>query len=293
MSNQKNINISVQNIKNKCDLKCSYNFKYHESNITAKNNDVFISLSYDNSSVAPVLYNNEKYTVSSIMITCPSIHVFNGIKEAAEIIIVHVPVKGGNHLSVAIPIKASTESSSASILLNEIIQNVATNAPKSGESTNINLTGFTLDKIVPNKPFYSYTNNNMDWIVFGNLEAIPLNNKILEILKKIIKPFSIPTQGSELFFNSSGPNTTSSLGEGIYISCQPTGSSVEETTVSYDKNEVSYDLGNNPTFVLIFQIFISCLIFIILFFILNFLYTLITSSASKLSTLKIPKFNSK
>jgi carbonic anhydrase len=293
MSNQKNINISVQNIKNKCDLKCSYNFKYPESNITAKNNDVFISLSYDNTSVSPVLYNNEKYTVSSIMITCPSIHMFNGINEAAEIIIVHVPVKGGNQLSVAIPIKASTESSSASSILSEIIQNVSSNAPKSGESTNINLSGFTLDKIVPNKPFYSYTNNNMDWIVFGNLEAIPLNNKILEILKKIIKPFPIPTQGSELFFNSSGPNTTSSLGEGIYISCQPTGSSVEETTVSYDKNEMSYDLMNNPTFIIIFQIFISCLIFIILFFVLNFLYKFITSSALKLSTIKIPNFNSK
>ena len=133
----------------------------------------------------------------------------------------------------------------------------------------------------------------MDWIVFGNLEAIPLNNKILEILKKIIKPFPIPTQGSELFFNSSGPNTTSSLGEGIYISCQPTGSSVEETTVSYDKNEMSYDLMNNPTFIIIFQIFISCLIFIILFFVLNFLYKFITSSALKLSTIKIPNFNSK
>ena len=43
-NNPPNINISVQNIQGKCDLKCSYNFKYPESNTTAKNNGVFISL---------------------------------------------------------------------------------------------------------------------------------------------------------------------------------------------------------------------------------------------------------
>ena len=36
MSTQ-NINIAPQNISGKCDLKCAYNFKYSESNSTARN----------------------------------------------------------------------------------------------------------------------------------------------------------------------------------------------------------------------------------------------------------------
>ncbi len=36
MSNE-NINIAMKNITGKCDLKCSYNFKYSEGNSTATN----------------------------------------------------------------------------------------------------------------------------------------------------------------------------------------------------------------------------------------------------------------
>jgi hypothetical protein len=291
-NNPPNINISAQNVEGKCDLKCSYNFKYPESNISAKNNGSFINLTYDNTSVSPVTYNTEKYTVSSIMITSPSIHLFNGSLEAAELTINHVPVKGGNQLSVSIPIKSSSESSTASNLIADIIQSVATNAPSNGESTSINIPGFTLDKIVPNKPFYSYTSNSIDWIVFGDLEAIPLNSSILNTLGQIIKPFPIPTPGAGLFFNSSGPNTSLGSPEGIYISCQPTGSSEEEIGVEYSKNTVSYDLSSiltNPNTAILFQIVIGCIVFIMLFLVLNYVYTYLTSDAPKIPTFNIPK----
>lgn len=295
-NNQPNINISPQNVKGKCDLKCSYNFKYPQSNTTAKNNGSFINLTYDNSSVPPVIYNSEKYTVSNIMITCPSIHLFNGALEAAEIIIVHVPVKGGNQLAVSIPMKSSSESSTASAIITELIQDVANNAPSQNESTNVNISGFTLDKVVPNKPFYSYSSPGFDWIVFGDLESIPINSNILTTLGKIIKPFPIPTQGDSLFYNSTGPNTTMGVGDGIYISCQPTGSSEEETEVTYAKNTTSYDLStmiDNPNVFLVFQVIISCIIFIIVFFILNYIYTYITSDAAKIPSFNIPRISLK
>jgi hypothetical protein len=297
-NNQPNINISVQNIQGKCDLKCSYNFKYPESNVTAKNNGVFISLTYDNSSVPPVTYNAEKYTVSTIMITCPSIHLFNNSLEAAEIVIEHIPVKGGNNLLVCVPIKLSSESSTASNLITEIIQSVANNAPAQGDSTNINISEFTLDKIIPNKPFYSYTSGNNDWIVFSNLEAIPLNSSTINALSKIIKPFPIPTPAENgLFYNSSGPNSIiGNVGEGIYISCKPTGSSQEETAVTYETNTTSYDLStmlNNPNVAIIFQVIIGCIVFILVFLILNYVYTYFTSDAAKLPSFNIPKFSMK
>ena len=291
-NNPPNINISSQNIEGKCDLKCSYNFKYPESNVSAKNNGAFISLTYDNSSVPPVTYNTEKYTVSTIMLTSPSIHLFNGSLAAAEFTIVHSPVKGGNQLAVSIPIKSSSESSTASNYITDIVQGVATNAPSSGGSTNINIPGFTLDKIVPNKPFFSYTNNNLDWIVFGDLEAIPLNSSILKSLGQIIKPFPIPMPKTSLFFNSSGPNTSLGSPDGIYISCQPTGSSEEETAVEYTKNTVSYDLSSiltNPNTLIVFQIIIGCIVFVLLFLFLNYVYTYLTSDSPKLPSFNMTK----
>jgi hypothetical protein len=293
----KNINISSQNISGKCDLKCAYNFKYSESNSTAKNNGVMISLTYDNSNIPPVLYNNQKYNVSNIYLTCPSIHTFNNSQASAEIVIEHTPVVGGPQLNVAIPITSSSESSTASNLINEIIQSVATNAPSQGNSTNLNLSGFTLDNIVPNKPFYSYTDTgNNEWIVFGILYAIPLNSNTLNTLSKIIKDFPLPMTGKTIFFNSSGPNTSGKIGDGIYISCKPTGSSEEETAVEYTKNTPSYDFSNmlnSPIFKILFQIIFGFIIFIFLFLMFNYIYTFITTGNTKLPTIpKIPGVNS-
>ena len=288
MSTQ-NIDISPQNVSGKCDLKCAYNFKYSESNSTARNNGIMIALSYDNSSVPPVLYNNEKYNVTNILITCPSTHTFNGAQAPAEIVIEHTPVTGGGQLFVAIPFSSSSESSTASNLVTEIIQSVATNAPSEGDSTNLSLTGFTLQNVVPNKPFFSYTDtDNNDWIVFGMLSAIPLSSNTLKTLGQIIKPFPLPMTGNSLFFNSSGPNSSGSVGDGIYISCKPTGSSEEETEVEYTKNTPSYDLStimNSPTASLIIQIIIGCILFVIIFLIFNYIYSWITTGATKLPSL--------
>jgi carbonic anhydrase len=284
-----NINISRENVLGKCDLKCAYNFKYPESNSIAKNNGVNISLTYDNSSITPVLYNNQKYTVSNITIMCPSIHLFNGAQAPAEIVVEHISVAGGPILSVAIPISSSSDSTTASNIITEIIQSVATNAPSEGETTNLNLTGFTLENIVPSKPFYSYTDtNNNEWIVFGILEAIPLNSNTLTTLGQIIKPFSISTTGSSLFLNSSGPNSSGNIGGGIYISCKPTGSSEEEIPVEYTKNTTSYDISNllnSPVTKTIIQIILGSIIFIILFALINYAYTFITTGTRKVPSI--------
>ena len=285
----KNINISRKNVQGKCDLKCSYNFKYTESNSTAKNNGVMISLTYDNSRVSPVMYNNNKYTVTKIDIMSPSIHIFNGSKTDAEIVIEHSAVKGGPTLKVGIPIKSSSESSTASNLITQVLQTVATNAPRQGDSSNLNLSGFTLENIVPKKPFYSYTESETtEWIVFDALESIPLNKSTLATLKKIIKPFPVPTPGNKLFLNSKGPNTGTSIGDGIYISCNPVGSSEEKTAVEYTKNTPSYDLSNifeNPATKIFFQIILGCIIFFLVFLFISYAYRFITGSTlSTLST---------
>jgi hypothetical protein len=287
-----NIDISRKNVIGKCDLKCAYNFKYSQSNSTAKNNGVNITLTYDNTSVPPVLYNNQQYTVSNVVINCPSVHYFNGAQVGAEITIEHGPVKGGQNLYVCIPIISSTESSNASVLLNEIIESVATNAPVEGESTNLNLSDFNLQNVVPNKPFFSYTDDkNNDFIVFGFLESIPLSSNTLTTLSQIIQPFPISTLGSSLFYNSSGPNSTGNIGGGIYISCSPTGASEEEVPVDYSKNTTTYNFSNmlqSPIFKLIFQLIIGLMLTIIVFSVISYIYSFLTSGAAKLPSM--PKF---
>ena len=281
-----NINISPKNITGKCDLKCSYQFKYEESNSMAKNNGVVINLTYDSRSIYPVTYNSQKYNVSSISIVSPSIHIFNDKKMPGEILIEHTPMNGGNILNVCIPFVASSESSSASDLITEIIKKVSTNAPSEGETTNINL--ITLQKIVPRKPFYVYNNKSTDYIVFGAIDAIPLSLSIIQTLKQIIKPFSLSTPGESLFYNSKGPISGLQLGDGIYISCQPTGSSQEEISVTYEKNSSSFDFSNiteSPVFKLIILILIGCLLFLLVFYGISILYDKLILDSPKLQKL--------
>lgn len=280
----KNINISSKNITGKCDLKCSYQFKYQESSSSAKNNGVVINLTHDSRSIPPVTYNTQKYNVSNISIVSPSIHIFNDIKTPGEILIEHMPIDGGNVLNVCVPFVSSTESSLASDLISEIIKKVSTNAPREGETTNLNL--ITLEKIVPRKPFYVYNNETTDYIVFGSIDAIPLTSSTIQTLKKIIKPFALSTPGNSLFYNSKGPISGVPLGDGIYISCQPTGSSQEEISVTYDKNSSSFDFSNiteSPVFKIIFLILIGCSLFLLVFYGISILYDKLILDSSKSS----------
>ena len=287
------INVSSQNVYGNCYLKCSYNYEYPQSNSVAKNNGVFLSLSYDKGTTSPVIYNTRNYYVSKINIYSPSLHKFNDSYVAAELVIEHAPEIGGDLLYVCVPIVTSTNSTDASTILTDIIQSVATNAPAMNESTNLNLSNFNLNNIVPNKPFFSYAGTAGligQVIVFANLNAIPLNDTILKRLSKIIKPYPITVSGGDLFLNTKGPNSAPVTKQGIYISCQPTGSSKEETTVSYSKNNVNYNLTsifNNPTIVSVLQVLMGCLLFILIFYMLNYGYNYFTSNNS--SPIKLPK----
>jgi len=279
-----NINISANNVTGKCDLKCSYAFKYSESDSTAKNNGVVINLTYDSRNVPPVVYNNEKYNVSTIDIFSPSLHKFNDNLMPGEIMIEHVPLKGGNNMTVCIPFISSSESSNASNVITEIIEKVATNAPSEGDSTNLNISNFNLQNIIPRKPFYAYSTGNNDYIVFGALDAVPLSSSTITTLQQIIQPQPLLMPIAPLYYNSTGPKSGLQIGDGLYISCQPTGSSQDETAVSYDKNSSSYDFSNiynSPMFKLIIMIIIGCILFIIVFYGINVFYNYLSDDAPK------------
>ena len=252
--------------------------------------DIQISLTYDNSTTSPVLYNNQKYKVSKFCLYSPSLNIFNNKNVNGELIVEHIPELGGNNLYVCVPIIQSTNTSTASDLITQIIQKVSTNAPSSGDSTNLNISGFSLETIIPKKPFFSYTNTSSmpgDYIVFGVMDAIPLSNETLKTFGSIIKPYTLTMSGGNLFFNPNGPNNLENE-EDIYISCQPTGSSEEQTDITNYKNDTTSDFSsilNNAMFKKIIKILIACILFIFIYLIINYIYGYITGEP-----VKIPNF---
>ena len=105
-ANQKSMDINKQSIYGKCNLTCSFSFKYENSNSTAKNNEFFIGVSYDKKTSPPVTFKYQPYNVSQIKVYSPSLHLYDGAKVPAEIIIEHDPAKGGSMLCVCIPIRS-------------------------------------------------------------------------------------------------------------------------------------------------------------------------------------------
>lgn len=258
------INISSENVTGNCDLKCNYSLNYSTSNCVAQNNGFYIQLSYDATKMPPVTYNNNKYNVQDVTIFSPSIHQFNGSLSPAEIVISHFPVSGGVPMNVAIPIIQSGDSTTASGILQQIINGVSTGAPSQGETTNLNnITNFNLENIVPLKPYYSYNDTKNDWIVYGNENAISLNQQTLTTLSQIIQPLPnvMCPSGPLIFYNNSGPSKKAS-NEGIYIDCKPTGFSEEETYITENKSTIKNDLFSGD-YSYILNILLYCISFII------------------------------
>lgn len=284
------MNISPDNISGECNLKCAYSFNYPISNCTATNRNNFISLTYDTSSIPAVQFNSASYNVSQILITAPSMHQFNGETVDAEILIGHTPILGGNPLNVCIPIIQGGSVTKATTIIESIISTISTQAPATGDSTNIILDNFTLNSIVPTTTFYSYSDVNKDqFIVYGINNAINISQTLLDSLQSIIKPYTQFLSGPSLFINTEGP-TNQNTGDGqIYIDCQPTGNSEEITEVTNVKPSVKMDftfdsIMKNPVIMFIFS---SLLTIIILYA----LYYLITYLSNGNYSIKMPKFS--
>ena len=263
----KEINISADNVIGECELKCAYTHKYLNSSCNATNNGNVILLSYDKTSTHPVIYNNNKYDVGQVAIYAPSIHKYNGDLIDGELIITHNPILGGAAFSVAIPIIQSTVSTTATTLLSEIIMGVSNGAPKNGDQTTLSLSNYSLTHFIPKKPFYNFTDttNNVEYVAFDKENSIDLSQQVLTTLKSIISNYSNNAEGSDLFYNKKGSNSSSTNENDIYISCLPTGNSEETVDVMYDKPSTSVDVFSSP----IFKYLVGALIFILSFYIIQ------------------------
>ena len=283
--NPKVMNISRDNVFGKCDLKCSYSFKYPQSRLTIKNNNTELSMNYENGNMPPVVYNDQNYNVTRMILVSPSLHLFEGKKAVAELLIEHTPEKGGKPLYVCIPITNSGDTTSATNLLYNVIKSASMRTPKQGDSTVLNDSNFTLQNIVPSKPYFSYTGmygqTMCDYIVYGILYAIPLPSDSTNTLKKIIKPFSLQLTGGKLFYNSNGPNTTAKR-QGIYIDCVPTGPGTQKVSnVASASVETSSRIGggsqDNSQMIYAVVTIIGIIVLILVFYALSYFFNKISN----------------
>ncbi len=276
------IDISISKIKGKCDLKCAYSFRYSNSSCVATNRGNYVSIAYDKSSTSPVVYNSTGFDVQEIRLYTPSLHSYSGTKTDAELIIIHSSPSGSNPLLVCIPIRSNNSTSVSSLLFQKIIDTMISSAPSNGETTTVNVSRFNLSTIVPKKPFFSYSatepyqpcSASVDYIVYSSNEvSLDISADTLSKLKKIIKsnPYDVK-KGQNLFYNEKGPGKGNSVGDDIYIDCQPVNSSKETvdvitdlgTNVNYNKS-IKELLNNN-----IVKMLLGSFLFIIILFLVKY-----------------------
>ena len=229
-----------------CDLKCKLIANYGNSTATIINGEMSklsresiqgISLGDYTSKETKVKYNNISIdSTIQVAILTPSIHLFNKQKTAAELVILH---KGnGKNLAICIPIITNTSTNTLSNILTPHNLNTI---PTKGDNTVVSIEYNLNDYIKHYIPYYAYTgtlffigsDKECEYIVFDKKNAINLDNKIIQIINKIINKKSLytaqNTDNTRLYYNSKG--VSSSASDDIYISCNPVGHKGSE---SYD-----------------------------------------------------------
>lgn len=293
------IDINLQDVVGKCDLKCAYNFKYPNSSCVVTNRGDYVSISYDAMSVAPVTYNQVGYNVKEVRIYVPSLHSFDGNKVSGEIIIVHTSNKGTKPLLVCVPLLKNSSTSQASTILDNIVNAMGSSATSDGESTTVNIDDFTLDAFVPKVPFFSYTaiqpyqpcTGEVDLIVFSSkTNPCYISDASLTKLTSIIAANAYDIKsGPALFYNSKGPGLGGGIDE-IYIDCKPVNQSSEMTTTttgSTQSKPIDFNsIINSP----LFQILIGSLLFIFIIFVFK---GIVGALGGKSSKINLPNFFNK
>ena len=260
-------NIETDKKYESCIEKCSYNFKYPKTYLKIMNMDTYLLMKFLDpldEKLTKVTYNNADYKIRGIFLLWPSMHNFNGKKVDGELIVQHIS-NTGKILWVCVPIKKSEYSSTQA--LSNILDESSKLANKSNMEFSYQNDDFSLQDLIPQKPFYSYTLNSVEdvaFIVFDPINAINIDSKkFTDIFQKIIKENkgSFPTTDL-IYYNEKGPNLDK-LNDGIYISCNPTGESENLVDIKKPKNGISF--GDNDNVKMFIKIIIGVVLMVFVF----------------------------
>jgi hypothetical protein len=286
--------VNIPTVGKTCSLKCKYSYNYPSSEITATHNGDYISLRLNPVQNSPVEYGNASYDVEEVRIYIRSIHTYVGEVAHGELIIMHRNNMGSEKLFVCIPLMYSGDSvDDNSIVLDNVLSEVGKRANSNGKQTQINLASFNLNKFIPKKPYIIYNgtspftpcsgkaNTNVNYVVFGKQDAIKLTASSVNLLYNILKIHNYTIKSDPVngfFFNKSGPSSSTSSNEDIYIECKPTGSDGEilvPAGSAWGMSEMTMNLGAA-------KILLSLLLgFLIMYILVKLINTLFMSMDKK------------
>ena len=254
----------VTDSNKECSAKCSFSFKYQTGSVSIKNvGETHLELMYSSGRTAPVIFNGEKYNVSTIYILSTPLHYFDGedSNQVGELLIYHTSLEGAIPLIVAIPLVSSYVGTTlGSSSLENIISIASAETPAGGDEVTVNNDNFTLNDYFPpkNTPFYSYQGNNffqnshfagesVHYIVYNKENGILLNNDSLDstiphssTLVDTSKDLSADDDEikEKMFINNTGALEFEGEDD-IYIDCSPTGDSDNDVAFKLDANSMS------------------------------------------------------
>jgi len=249
----------VKDTSNICDMKCDYTFDYIQQNsLKLKNEGTHIVIQpLDKSNSPPVTFFADKYSVKEMRLYYPSLHTYNGKPADAELIIVHDNVTGsGGYLCVCIPIILGNGKTDSIFFFDKMMFEMTARAPSANTKTTLTMNSFSLNNIIPIKPYYSYSGtmpapscaNNAEYVVFSTAEnaEIAISKKAFTALKTIISPHAMTVKKNPkgVFYNKKGTIKNSEINGDMYFECNPAGDEGEtfipvETTqgLSFNNNK--------------------------------------------------------
>jgi hypothetical protein len=237
-----------------CVLLCNYHPIYSISRVICENKGTHLEYTFpDITDIYHTKYSGTQYRVNKMSLYVPGLHTYENSTMSAELVINHLSeTNDGKSLNVCIPVEGGGIKDS--LLDSLIAQTLELSNSGSSGLTMLSIPDFDISMIIPNRPFYSYTgqdmfkpcipgNNDAEFLVFDKKASIKiststLNNLTSNITRAVINPSSVGSH--KLYYNMNGPTHTTS--DEIYISCQPTGSS-DETTPLYLNGSKNYILA--------------------------------------------------
>lgn len=287
------INIIPNSEVNKCVNKCNltYSNTIAEQQLAITNEGTYLQIMVTNTDNTAQL-DNSSYVLSELQIFSPSLHEYNGSTQIGEILMIYTSTEySTTQLIISVAISQGNGSINDNGF-NNLMNAVSLYTPSSGQSMSYVVPELNFNTFITSNPYYTYSGNVIndcltpaDYIVYyPTTSSIFISNDYLTNGQiNFITPYSAPIQpNTDYYYNEKGPNFAN--GDGIYMDCVPVNSSTETQMMNVASSNSASSYGSyspsvikNPTIMKILKFAAFCLFIIVIFGILYFIITLLTS----------------
>jgi hypothetical protein len=313
-------------ITDQCSGLCALKLNFQDSycNVSKYDASALKTSAYDPTTDAAKYVKNFKginYEATTIIIYNNSLHLYNGKRTDAELLILFSGTGGdgaGKTMVVSIPIEQKPSSGAETKINGSIITSIimAMDSSKvdirtatSSEPLAVKFASgdtYNLNNIIPSQqPFYTYIGNApyestgslINYVVFPRNSSIYVPTSAIERLNKITTPSKSPVSGipqNSATYNSAGANASED--SDVYIECSPAGSDgIQLYTSTTDsgaaaggvdgesgKSSVSFtNIIESDMFKVGIQIILFGFVAILIVFIANRIFRGVSSSSSE------------